>query len=63
MVSYSEIAHYFESLGLDDLKSALDGDNIRSLVSNLRNDLELCGKKCDLCRYMLEQMDVVENLI
>ena len=48
MVSYSEIAHYFESSGLDDLKSALDGDNIRSLVSNLRNDLELCGKKCDL---------------
>ena len=36
MVSYSEIAHYFESLGLDDLKTALDGDNIRSLISNLR---------------------------
>ena len=61
MVSYSEIAHYFESSGLDDLKTALDGDNIRSLISNLRNDLEFCGKKCDLCRYMIEQMDVVDK--
>lgn len=61
MVSYSEIAHYFESSGLDDLKTALDGDNICSLISNLRNDLEFCGKKCDLCRYMIEQMDVVDK--
>lgn len=61
MVSYSEITHYFESAGLDELKSALDGDNIRSLVSNLRSDLEFCGRKCDLCRYMIEQMDEVDR--
>lgn len=61
MVSYSEIAHYFDSSGFDELKSALDGNLIRSLVANLRNDLEFCGKKCDLCRYLIEQMDVVDK--
>ena len=60
MTSYNDINHYFETSGFEELKSILNSDWGRDFVSSLRNDLDLCGKKCDFCRYMIEQMDVVD---
>ena len=56
-ISYSEITHYFESFGFDELKSLLNSEDVQNFVSNLRSNLEYCGKKCDLCRWVIEKMD------